>query len=449
MPDLVTINDVELVREGAYDLMTGRVDFTRGRLQSAVANAGKGGPAPRIKIAFDEVHAAQANMPSLGNIAGMRLVEDGDVLTIRGDLVGVPQALADIMPSAYPSRSIEASAKGDDMTISALELLGVTAPGVHDIEDLVSLYDGTTEFALAAAAPIQVEDANGDTFTVALASGLNVDDIRSAFYERRNSGGPLGGPFDDWWVDEVHIDPNELIVRNGQSTYRVPWSVDAERAFTFGDAVEVVVQYVDKVSASSGPVVAYRAEIPRPKNDTQEGSTMDAKKLRADIGLAEDASDEDVTAKLAELAARPTSETVTTQVEEAVAAAKAEIAASGGKPPEGFTLIGSDDLAELKASAHDGATARRQQLEDEDAEILAAGCRTGKYGPATRDKLAESMKKNREQTRDLIASLPDGVVPGAEIGGDSPEDLAAAAGDRFEEDAYKAYMKAHHNLEVA
>lgn len=443
MPDLVDIKDVELVREGVYDLMTGPVSFTRGRLETAVANSTS--RAPRIKISFDDVHAAGSpNAPSLGNVADMRLVEDGDVLTIRGDLVGVPKTLADIMPSAYPTRSIEASAKGDDMTITALELLGITAPGVHDIEDLRKLYDGETELALAAAAP--VEDANGDTFTVALAAAINLDDLRSAFYERQRGTGPFGGPFEDWWVDEIHMDPNELIVKNGAAAYRVPWTVDADRSFTFDDPVEVVVQFVDKVSASAGPVVAYRAAASARPNHTQEESVMDPKHLRESIGLAEDASDEDVTAKLAELNARPDE----TKVEEQLAAAKADAlkeAKKDVKPevPDGFTMVSTEDLESLKASGAAGVKALEKQESEEDERILASGAAKGKYGPATRDKLAAAMKKDRAQTREFIESLPDGVVPVTETGGDAPEDIAASAGD---DEAYTAYMKDHHGIEV-
>lgn len=83
------------------------------------------------------------------------------------DLVGVPGWLADIVASAYPSRSIEATTTDDgDMRITALELLGVTAPGVHDIEDLRSLYERAPRDLVLASGP----DAAGDEFTVAVAA---------------------------------------------------------------------------------------------------------------------------------------------------------------------------------------------------------------------------------------------------------------------------------------
>lgn len=50
------------------------------------------------------------------------------------------------------------------------------------------------------------------------------------------------------WVRDVRVDPNELIVEQKGSLYRVAWS-GSDGAFTFGERTEVAVQYVDVAKA--------------------------------------------------------------------------------------------------------------------------------------------------------------------------------------------------------
>lgn len=89
--------------------------------------------------------------PAFGSVANLRLENDGAVLV--GDLVEVPDWLAEAAPSAWPSRSVEAvwnvqteGGKRYSMVLTAVALLGPFAPAVADLEDLQRLLtDGPDE----------------------------------------------------------------------------------------------------------------------------------------------------------------------------------------------------------------------------------------------------------------------------------------------------------------
>jgi hypothetical protein len=425
MPEFRNREGVEIARVGTYKLSTGPFTFTREHLAAAVRNYTAGGAAPRLKAGH--VDPRFDGEPALGTVTNLRLSDDGDVLV--GDYANVPAALDDWLDSAYPGRSIEAAATSDppDLRITHVALLGVTLPGIDSLADLPARF-ANGPLTLAAA-----QDNNGKTINFVIASteeaadavgrliaaSVNVDDLRSAFYDqRRPAAPPVCG--DEWWVDEVHIDPNELIVKNGADVYRVPWSVADDGSYDFGDPIQVVVQYVDKVAASAGAVVAYRAGVSRPKNDPQEESTMDAKHLRDRLGLAEDATDEDVTAKLEELAGRPATSEVDDKVQEAVAAARQEerekISASGGVVVDQATLDG------LKADAQAGREARETQITASRESFIDEAIKTGKFPPARREHFVSLMAADETGTREYIDKLEAGVIPVDEIRGSGKAD---------------------------
>jgi hypothetical protein len=160
---------------------------------------------------------------------------------------------------------------------------------------------------------------------------------------------------------------------------------------------------------------------------------MDPKALREKLGLAEDASDEDVAAKLEDLNGRPTPEQIEQQVqtqadakvEEAVAAAREDerqkIAAASAN---GETVtLDKASYEELKASADLGAKAH-ERLENSDREqYIAAAVQKGKFPPSRTEHYEALYKADPEGTRQLIDGLAEGVVPVDERG------IAAAADD--------------------
>lgn len=82
----------------------------------------------------------------------MRIVGD----TLVGDFVGVPAALAALLPHRYPSRSVEARTNVTDrdgrqwpLVITACALLGGTAPGIDDLAELDSVAASGRRLVLA------------------------------------------------------------------------------------------------------------------------------------------------------------------------------------------------------------------------------------------------------------------------------------------------------------
>jgi hypothetical protein len=89
--------------------------------------------------------------PAVGWVDNLYASADGN--TLLGDLVGLPEWLGDILPSAYPSVSIEglydytgADGAEHEFILTGLALLGVTPPAIGDlksVQDVGRLYDIT------------------------------------------------------------------------------------------------------------------------------------------------------------------------------------------------------------------------------------------------------------------------------------------------------------------
>jgi hypothetical protein len=183
MPALATIPDVELMTVGMdWPGSHGELTFRFDHLADAVtaANEDPHIQLPRIKIGHsdprfnsgegdhDPFYVPGDGEPALGSIENLRLDNQGAVLV--GDFVRVPLWLAEIMPAAYPSRSIEGAyqdgrwdvetpgGKHYSFVLTAVALLGIFRPAVEDLEDLqafLSEGDGVeyvTPDDLAAAA---------------------------------------------------------------------------------------------------------------------------------------------------------------------------------------------------------------------------------------------------------------------------------------------------------
>lgn len=151
-PDLRTIRGVELVKVGSWEISTGTWTVTAADLQAAVA-AHAAGVLRKPVIKLGHQGPMRDAAPALGHVDGLRLTDDGQ--TLVGDLINVPARLAAVLASAYPDRSVEALIDYQDtdgtvwpLVLSALSLLGATAPG---IDTLRSLQDVTDLYGVAAS----------------------------------------------------------------------------------------------------------------------------------------------------------------------------------------------------------------------------------------------------------------------------------------------------------
>jgi len=244
-PALVTIPDVDIVATGTWNLSTGEATFTTDDLAAAVdaSSCPAVGP-PLIKLGH--IDPRFDGEPAVGRVANMTLTASGNKIT--GDLAGMPGWLGDVLPSAYPNRSIEGTygfvcqiGHVHPFVITALALLGVASPGVgvlNSLEDIAALYGVA---AAAAADPgrtwtLMIRGGAPMAGTV-LAQGITTEDVRRAYYENASY---------EMWITELQLDPLQLIVADEGTSkvYRVPVTTKGGK-LTFGDAVEVIVEYVD------------------------------------------------------------------------------------------------------------------------------------------------------------------------------------------------------------
>jgi hypothetical protein len=158
-PPRVTIPAVEIARVGTYDASTGQLDITADDLQ-AMLDAYQAQVARQPVVKLGHLDPLNDGAPSMGWLANLQLSPDGQCLT--ADMCGVPSWLADALPSAYPSRSIEAVINYVDadgqvwpMVLDGLALLGATTPAMGSlaaIRELVTASRRTSAASRVAAA---------------------------------------------------------------------------------------------------------------------------------------------------------------------------------------------------------------------------------------------------------------------------------------------------------
>jgi hypothetical protein len=168
---LRTLPGVELAAVGTWRASTGETTFTTADLADAVSALDCPGIRnPVLKLGHSEEDSTSGvrwdGEPAVGWISNMRM---NDSLTkLIGDYTGVPDWLAEVMPSAYPDRSIEIYrpfrcqiGHWHPSVITAVALLGVMPPGVGVLQSLQDVYaaftvtDGETK-AEASAPAVQV-----------------------------------------------------------------------------------------------------------------------------------------------------------------------------------------------------------------------------------------------------------------------------------------------------
>ena len=130
------------MKVGTWGASTGDVEFTRADLAAAVA-AAPHLPDPVIKIGHDDPRFTGG--PALVRVTNLRLTDEGN--TLVGDLVDMPAWLADAAPTAFPQRSVEATANLETdgrfyrLALTGLALLGASWPAVTDLESLQDLLE--------------------------------------------------------------------------------------------------------------------------------------------------------------------------------------------------------------------------------------------------------------------------------------------------------------------
>lgn len=394
MPSLL---GVELARAGTWDLVTGgRRTFTVADFDDIVAASAEFGAAT---IRPGHTDPRFDGEPALGRVDNLRVVGD----RLVGDLVDLPSWMASRRAAAaYPNRSIEGysnvtsdTGRRYRMVLTSLALLGVTAPAI----------DGLA--ALPAAVAAAARRAGAEPFAAAAASM----DLAEPSVDPDQDPGALAQA-----VDAI-LDEVQEALASGDTASAVALLTGAETTI---DALLALLGVPDADDVPNGPVAPTSASrrrptaIVEPTETGREGvANMDPAALRASIGLEATATDDEVTARLAELVARPEPTPEPTPETEPGPTAEAEPPAGAVVPP-GFRLVADavvegwqSDIAESVAAAR----AFTSQQEDEfirrnRSRIGAAG---NPHATRTEDHLRREWQRNQGEAEAFAASLPERV----------------------------------------
>lgn len=468
---LSTVYNVEVCMTGIeYPLASGPATFTPEDLVEAVAS--QNDPAiqsPRVWLGHpddDRFHAGRATPagsaePALGKVINMRVEEDGHLLV--GDIAGCPTWLAKILSTAYPSRSIEGykdattvTGKEWKMVVTDLALLGVRWPGVSTLEDLQALYseDGPDDIT------IEEEDVEIAAARAVIQGQINIDDVRRAFYANVPD---LGLPAYSW-IRAMQLDPNELIVDDDDGNlYAVSFTIDGDDV-EFGDPVKKKIQYVNASQKkdpnaralltamfTDGKKVAAswtnRTES-RPDDNNDQEVTMTPEQLRASIGLPADATDEQVTARIAEInAAAPTAtsvgpggtpgtdplstpspdqdpddpehqerreETTETDKDKDKDETESRVPVAASALPQGHIAVPADAWAMVQANAAAGARTAAVTEAQRRANVIEGAVKEGRIAPSQKDNFAQMFLRDPQGTETLLTASVEkgGLMPG-------------------------------------
>lgn len=430
MGDTKTIADVELVKVGTWPATTGRVTITAAHLADMVA--AEGDPDVRtapLKLGHTGLLSKLGDSaPAFGYATNLRLADDGN--TLVGDLTGIPAALETPVKEGFKQRSAEilwkvttGAGKAYSAVLDALALLGVQQPAVAGLADLAALYKPATALS-------HLEAESRTTLS----------------------------------LYDMPVSPDEP-THAERVANQVRWakSSAAELAALVGIAgLDAVFAAIDTMATpdSRGLLSGAPHDDPDVNTPSSGGQLMPTKTLKPEelakartlLGLADDATEEQVTAKLTELgdlvtageatdppagAGGDAAGDATGQLAPAGAALSAETIAAF--KAAGLTVIADGALEQLQADATAGREAHTQLSADRRVTVLDEAQRLGKFGAGEkatelRSTFAARLEQDFDGTKSIIDVLP-ALVPVGELGNSAagPErtELSAAAGEQW------------------
>ncbi|MGV2592106.1 UNVERIFIED_CONTAM: phage protease [Mycobacterium avium subsp. hominissuis] len=379
----MTVPGVELMRVGKWNLSTGEWECTTKEIAAAIDAHDKGLlRKPVIRLGHNDPRFS--GDPAVGWLDNLRASEDGQALI--GDMVGVPEWLAEILPSAYPSRSIEGlydytapDGSEHEFVLTGLALLGATRPGV---ESLQSLQDVARLYDIAAAGQV-----GGKAIELTI--------------EAADAPKPYG--------DVKYADPkNGKYPIDTAEHVRAAWAyINMPKNQKDYSAAELA-QIKDRIKAAAKK---FGIKIEAGEASETEGGAIVAlpEKVAEALGIDASADEDTVLAKIAEL--KPPAPAAEPEPEPQ----PAPVAAAAGVV-NGLVQIEQATLDELKAAAAQGVEARARQIAEEDERTVMAAIGQGKIAPARKDHWLAALKADRDGTKQVLASLAAGLIPVNEVG---------------------------------
>ena len=461
-PTLVTVANVPILHAGVeYSLSTGPKTFTPEDLRDAVmaANEDPSIPRPRLKIGHVDPRFNDSTTfdgsPSFGVATNLRLSDNG--MAVYADYVGVPKWLADIMPTAYPSRSVEGysnvpafEVEGHQLesqmgkrwrfVISACSLLGVEWPGISVLEDLPQFYGEEVPDAVVFDPALYATGGDPVRLRRRTAASANLDDVRRSFY---TDYVPSNKDANWWWIQAILIDPNELVVEDDESGQLFKLSFESDQGeVSFGDPQPVRIDYIPETVEAYKAAASYVAAtlavgrtVAASWNTREEslplpntGGSMDPKQIRERLGLPEEATDEQVQETLRELNAA-TGISLEPQVPALAASAEPPApAVPVGEPPApvaeppalpavaasalppGTVLVDKAQYDGLVAASNESRDFIAEHRKMKREEIVNAAMGDGRIAPASKDHWLNYLEHD-PKGEETLASLQPGLVP--------------------------------------
>ena len=493
MPEYVSIRDVELFSVGMnWPAAHGQITFRFDHLADAVtAQDDPHIVRPRISIGHSdptfnpdgEHHNPFVGLgdgyPALGSIENMRLENEGAMVV--GDFVEVPDWFAEVLPSAYPNRSIEGSfldgnwdvetpgGKKYGFVLTKVALLGIYRPAVEDLEDLRRYLTEGQGVLVAGTAPDGGEPVAAQIGDVPKPTAqAEVDQVIGAFWAQVAGDDPSADTY--WyWPRSVWTDPNFVVADNDEGgLLRYDFTSNDAQEVTFGEPARVLQKFVDapaaavaaaaKAMGDSDPLATFSSRAEAGREAIREGGQgpsatnqgMDhAAELRKVLGLPEDCSDDTVQAKLAERdEAETTEETTSTEAEtetteetgeETTTTETTEDLPPAASLPEGMVAVPADQWKRVQEGAAAGASLSTETETKRRDETIVAATGEGRIRPTDKASMEALHKTNRDSFYSLLTAsveeggLRPGLVPVDERGSSRDVDPASASAGSAED----------------
>lgn len=487
-PLLTTIPNVEICEVGEeWELSTGPLTIEPEHIEKFLAGV-ENDPAvksPRVRFGHTDEWPV-ASEPSFGVWTNLRAENDG--MTLVGDLAGVPEWFKDIAAAAWPNRSLDGyqdavTHTGNEypLLITAVSFLGVVLPGINTLEDLAAVWaaeppEGTE---VKAGTPVHATRGGGNVAKPA-AAAVGTSDLAKAFYEDFAEGDRYW-----WWIRQTFLDPTMLIVDDDEGgLWAVTYTITSTDEIEFGEPEQVVTQYVYKDSgavaacaaqllAGKAPDAVYENAVEaRPQERNKEASkvgktkakksakastaTVDRDALLKRLGLPEDATEEDITAALAEEQApdeepdeqpdeQPDDESADEGDEENDDEGDDDEEADPTSAATATRTVPKKELDDMqrRLAAHDKREQDREKKRRDG--VVNAAVKEGRIARAHAKAWRTKLDVDTEGTEKLLTAsedkggLPKNLVPVNEQGADEGAETVAAAHD----DAQEAYYATH------
>ncbi len=383
MVNLVTVKDRELMKVGNWKVRSGHdFEVTPELIRAAVA-AHQSGVLRKPTIRIGHGDERFSGDPAMGFVDNLRISEDGS--TLYGDLMGVPKGFADIMPSAYPSLSIEGmydytapDGSSHDFVLTGLALLGATPPGISELK---SVQDVTDFYQSNIAAAVGEIGGTPVSFTVEAAADPKP-------YGNVTYADPKNGKYP--------IDTAEH-VRAAWSYINMPKN---QKEFSSSE----LVQIKDRIKAAAKK---FGIKIEAATASEERGAVVALpEKLAEALGIDASADEDAIAAAW---------ETFTANAEQAKTDLEQKVAASA--PRAGVVQLDNQQYEQLVAAAEAGQRAEARQMAEDREHLVMAAVRDGRITPASKADWVKALEVDPGgHNKTALAGLKPGLIPVVEAG---------------------------------